>query len=328
MNIKYLRDRFFNRMSLFVGERVTLVHKIYYLINYLWVYIIYGASINDYFAFRFYCLNSRGRKEYITYRKFFYIQRICNHKDSIEICRDKVKFNKYFNAFLGRDWLDITTATLSEFTSFMDKYDVVFIKEVNGCRGRGVRKIETDKIEYEQLFYELKNDTKARFILDEKIEQIQSLHEFHPWSINTLRIVTLYDTKNGVVHIMNARLRLGNNKNSVDNLHYGGIGANIDISTGVVNSMGCDSNNRMYVYHPLTKKQIIGFKIPYWKECLCYIDSVARLLPTVRYVGWDIVIKQDGSFLLIEANDNADYDFSQIFGGGLWKQYKSIIKNF
>ena len=120
----------------------------------------------------------------------------------------------------------------------------------------------------------------------------------------------------------------GNKYHLIGKLENLKINLDIDISTGVVNSMGCDSNNRMYVYHPLTKKQIIGFKIPYWKECLCYIDSVARLLPTVRYVGWDIVIKQDGSFLLIEANDNADYDFSQIFGGGLWKQYKSIIKNF
>lgn len=328
MNIKYLKTRFLERLSLFLGTDMSLVGKIYYLVAYLCNYVIYGTSINDYFFFKFYTLNHRGKEEYITYRRFFKIQNLCNNKESINICRSKLEFNRYFSDFLGRDWLDVDSATLDEFCSFFAKHKTVFVKEIDGCRGRGVRKVESNRIDCKQLFTELRSEKDVHFVLDEEIEQIQSLHEFHPWSINTLRIVTLYDTKNDVVHIVNARLRLGNNRNSVDNLHFGGIGANVDIVTGVVDSMGCDSNNRRYVYHPLTKKQIVGFQIPYWKECLDYVNTVARLLPTVRYVGWDIVIKQDGSFLLIEANDNADYDFQQFFCGGLWKQYKSIIKNF
>ena len=54
---------------------------------------------------------------------------------------------------------------------------------------------------------------------------------------------------------------------------------------------------------------------------------MARRLPTVRYIGWDVVIRNDGSCILIEGNDNADHDIQQVHNCGLWKQYKFVMKN-
>ena len=78
--------------------------------------------------------------------------------------------------------------------------------------------------------------------------------------------------------------------------------------------------------HPITGKQIIGFKIPYWQECKEFVMKAARHIPTVRYVGWDIVLLEGGKFLLVEGNDNADHDFQQLHYRGLWKDYKKILK--
>lgn len=325
MTFSYFRKRFHEMMFAYVGTNIHMFKKLYYLLDYLFSYIIHGASISDYFAFGFYDLRYSGRKKFITYRRYLQIQKKCNDKDEIRICRSKLEFNRYFKDFIGREWIDVESCSFDEFDAFLNVHRTFFVKEINGFRGTGVRKILSDEVDNREFFESLKKRTGEHFILEEEISQISELNDFHPWSINTLRIVTLYDEKNDIVHIMNARLRIGNNKNNVDNLHYAGIGANIDIPTGIINSPGRDAKNHLYIVHPLTRKQIVGFKIPYWKECLDYVDKVARNLPKVRYVGWDIVIKENGTFILIEANDNADHDFQQLFCGGLWSQYKKIM---
>lgn len=120
----------------------------------------------------------------------------------------------------------------------------------------------------------------------------------------------------------------GTKKNNVDNFHFSGIGANINIETGIIDTIGYDAHNNTYIVHPITGKQIIGAQIPYWEECKTFVERAARHIPSVRYIGWDIVIQSGGHFLLIEGNDNADHDFQQLHNCGLWKQYQSIIKRF
>lgn len=62
------------------------------------------------------------------------------------------------------------------------------------------------------LYNELISDINSHYIAEEQITQISELANFHPWSINTIRIVTVYDTINDKVHIMNARLRMREQK--------------------------------------------------------------------------------------------------------------------
>ena len=100
-----------------------------------------------------------------------------------------------------------------------------------------------------------------------------------------------------------------------------------NIKTGIIDSVGYDAYNKTYITHPLTEKKIIGFQIPYWDECKLFVMKTAKKIPTVRYIGWDIVIQEGGRSILIEGNDNADHDFQQLHNRGLWKQYKSIINN-
>ena len=325
MNVHSFFSRFEEVRDIYIGKNLSFSRKLFYYIDWLFAYFIHGASINDYFAFGFYDLRYSGRSKYITYRKYLKIQKFCNKKDDIILCRDKIQFNEYFSDYIGRKWLNMKTATFEEFESFLQENPVFFVKDIYGYRGLGVRKFLSSQVDGKILYEELHSSIKSHYILEEEIKEINDLHEFHPWSINTIRIITIYDDVCQDVKIINARIRIGNNKNAVDTLHYGGIGANIDIDTGIINSMGRDAKNRRYIFHPITQKQIVGFQVPYWKECISYITNVAKLLPTVRYVGWDIVIQPNGSFLLIEANDNADHDFQQLFCGGLWPKYKKYL---
>lgn len=65
-------------------------------------------------------------------------------------------------------------------------------------------------------------------------------------------------------------------KNSVDNFHFDGIGANINIETGIIDTIGYDVHNNVYLTHPITGKQIIGFQIPYWEECKFFCSSCSK----------------------------------------------------
>lgn len=327
MRINYLVNRFYQMKHNYIGK-TTFVYTMYLWFDYFVALFFYGASISDYFAYGFYKLRRRGRNEYITYRRYLEIMRIANDKKDIEICRSKIKFNQYFSDILGREWIDVADCTFDEFKNFVVSHDCFFVKEILSFRGIGVRKINSLTINNVENFYkELLSQKDCHFILEEEIKQIDSLKRFHPWSVNTIRIVTLYDTINDEVHIMNARFRMGNKKNNVDNFHFDGIGANIDILSGVIDTIGYDAHNKIYVFHPETNSQIIGFQIPQWNECISFIKMAAKRLPTVRYIGWDLVIKQDGTICLIEANDNADHDFQQLHNKGLWREYKNILKN-
>lgn len=323
--IKYLVSRFKQMKQTYIGEQEC---SFFYVIDYIFAFIIHGASISDYFAYGFYKLRFNGRKEYITYPKFHKIQNVCNPvKQNREICRNKVNFNNRFSSFLGRDWIDISISNLDEFISFINRHDIIFIKEITGYRGIGTTKYITKEIKNpEKLYKDLQADKNTHYIAEEKITQVQELADFHPYSINTIRIVTVYDDVADKVYFMNARLRMGNKKNCVDNFHFDGICANIDIATGVINTIGYDKHNKTYIFHPETGKQIIGSKIPYWSDCKTFAEKAARHIPEVRYVGWDIVIKENGDSILLEGNDNADHDIQQLYNKGLWKEYKAIIK--
>ncbi len=326
MTLKYIYNRFLQMKHDYIGE-TSFFHTCWLWLGWIFNAIFYGASISDYFAYGFYKLNHTGKQEFITYRRFHKILRKANNPNDIDICRSKIHFNNYFSDLLGREWLDTQNTTKEELGAFLKRHEYFFLKEILSYRGVGVRRIASNKLDINVFMKECLNDEKCHYIIEEPLQEIESLQEFHPWSINTIRVVTLFDTNAGIVHFMNARLRMGNKKNNVDNFHFDGIGANIDIETGIINGVGYDTHNQTYLIHPLTGKQIIGFKIPKWEECKQFIEKTARRMPTIRYVGWDLVIRSDGEMCLIEANDNADHDFQQLHNKGLWKEYKAILKN-
>lgn len=324
MKLNYLFIRFKQMKHDYIGKTSAL-RTLWYGIDYIFSLLIYGASISDYFAYGFYKLRPSGRNEYITFKRYHKIMRAANKKEDVRLCRNKLDFNKHFSEFLGREWIDTKTATRKELLQFIQKHPIFFTKDVLGFRGDGVRRIDSTKIEINTFLNDLIDQKDTHYILDEPLTEIQVLKELHPWSINTLRIVTFYDSTHDKIHYMNARIRIGNKKNNVDNFHYDGIGANIDIATGIITSLGYDTHNRTYVSHPITGKQIIGLQIPKWQECIQYIEKAVRHIPTIRYIGWDLVIQENGTLCLIEANDNADHDFQQLHNKGLWKEYKQLL---
>ncbi|MDE6256867.1 MAG: hypothetical protein K2M53_00635, partial [Muribaculaceae bacterium] len=318
-------DRFRDIKNIYVGETSQL-KTIGYFFDYLKTFLIDGASFNDYFGYKFYNLNNKGRQEYITFRRTRRLQRLCNSNENIDNFRNKIKFNTLFNDYLGRKWLDVSSSSFDDFQLFLSSIGKsVFVKDVNGLCGRGVERYEIKDINPKDLYKTLGSAVGSRFLLEEPITQTGVLADLHPWSVNTIRITTVLSNDGQDLNIMGAVLRMGTGKDHRDNLHAGGIAAQIDIETGIIMRPGFDKANNAYMVHPDTKKKIVGLSIPDWSKCKEYIKEVAKVDSKVRYVGWDVVIKGDGSFILIEGNDNGDHDVQQLHYKGLWNEYKKVL---
>ena len=289
-------------------------------------FIFSGASFYDYFAYGFSKRRYSGRRDFMTCRKHSKIQRLYNDPRMINIMRDKTLFNEYFKDFLGREGHELNSLSQEEFIRFFNDSEEIFVKDAFGLCGKNIGVYNIKSCNPQQLYSELKQDTSTKYLIERVMHQHECISKLHPWSINTIRIVTLYDKNKDIVHIIFARQRMGNMKHRVDNFHQAGLCAVIDTDTGIIKTAGYDKNGKQYVRHPLTNEVIPGFQEPNWEACKSFACKMARVVPEVGYVGWDIVALQDGTFAVIEGNDNADHDVQQIDGNGIWPIYKRIIK--
>ena len=49
------------------------------------------------------------------------------------------------------------------------------------------------------------------------------------------------------------------------------------------------------------KKDIYGFKVPFYEEACQMVKEASKVVPSVRYVGWDVAITNKGP-VIIEGN--------------------------
>jgi hypothetical protein len=118
---------------------------------------------------------------------------------------------------------------------------------------------------------------------------------------------------------------MGNGKD-VDNFSSGGMGVKVDIDTGILIEGAMDKKGRSYIIHPMSGKQIVGYKVPDWELYLDYAKKLASRHKDMRYVGWDIVQKENGEMCCIEGNQNAGFDvFERPIQYGLIPLYEAIV---
>ena len=85
-----------------------------------------------------------------------------------------------------------------------------------------------------------------------------------------------------------------------DQQTFGGFYTMLDLH-GKSKGPGYDSHNNVHVTHPESGVSIVDFRLPMVDELFAFIDRVARVVPDVQYVGWDVVIGETGP-VLVEGN--------------------------
>ncbi len=264
--------------------------------------IKYGSGYMDYFEFEFYLLNSEERATYVTGKINSDIVGKYNKKEDFDKLNDKIKFNNLFKEFLGRDFIDLRSTSFKEFKEFINGKSKIVVKPLDLCGGKGVEVIEIDssKLKNEYNILKIYNSImkKEQFLVEDYIVQHESLSKLYSESVNSLRIVTFLDDKNKV-HILNVILKIGNGGN-VDNFSAGGMYTFVN-DKGEVFVPAIDEKGTIFKKHPKSGVKIEGFKIPHYNKINSFVKELAQVVPSIRYVGWDVVITPTG-VSVIEGN--------------------------
>ncbi len=84
------------------------------------------------------------------------------------------------------------------------------------------------------------------------------------------------------------------------NLHQGAIGVGVDIATGVTTYGIVQGNFIKYI--PGTKRKINGLKLPNWNKILTLAVRAQEAVPSLGFVGVDIVFDKEHGSVILELN--------------------------
>ncbi len=258
----------------------------------------YEAGYVDYKLFEMYKMTKKERKTVITRGINNKLIKKYNNPNEMKYFSSKIRFNQKFSKYINRDWLEINN-NYQDFEKFCQKYKTIIVKPDNASCGSGVEKIDTTKKDLKKLYSTLLEN--KQILIEEEAGQCEELSKLHPYSINTIRIVTFLG------EVVVAFLRIGNNKNNVDNFNHDGLLAKIDIDTGKINFPAIDKKKNIYNIHPLTKEKIKGIKIPRWEEVKNLCIKASQEVKEVGYIGWDVCIGEKECFF-IEGNEFPGHD--------------------
>lgn len=322
--------RRYQRISKMIDDNVPdsygRLKKIRIIFDFMWEKITHNTYMSDYMQYEYYNKSKYCRRQFIDENRREIIHRTFNTPEDCEIFNRKEVFNEKFADYLLRDWIKVEDCTEEEFYAFIEKHKSFFVKPLDGWFGIGAGICDTTEYkDKKELWNKMRNE---KSLLEECIIQHDEINEFNPSSVNTLRVVTLM-LPDDSVKIVTADIRLGRKGKVADNFHHNGIAALIDIETGVTYTRGIDKTHKKYVVHPDSGKQIVGFKIPMWEEIKDTVVKAARVVPTVKYIGWDIAINKNGTISIVEGNCMADPDVTQMPDDkGKWFIYEPIINEY
>ena len=291
--------------------------KFRYILSMAWCLVRYGARPIDYVRFEFHKKSARERNRYLTIYRYFHLSRKFGADN--EATHGKIAEYRTFAKYIHRPWMVADNETNPEtIKSFIAKQGIVFAKPNNGDQGHGVLKIKDgDNKTFDELISGCRN---MPYVVEGVIEQAPEVAVINPSSVNTVRAYTLIK-KNGETEILGIMLRVGRKGSHVDNWGSGGVGYDFDIETGVCVGYGRDKLNNPFIYHPDSNVQMVGFKLPNYDTLKKTIIELSQLVPTARFVGFDIAITTNG-YELVEMNCPGGHDFLQAFG----KAYGDILK--
>ena len=267
-------------------------------IKWLYIYFPRNYSRPDYFNYKLYDKNLEESESFISYYYGKKIWNVCNPMNFRYICDDKSLFNQRFSKYVNRDFIKISNCTFEDFENFIVKHPRFFIKPLDSNGGRGARIHERNNDSLDMLFEQLKVEN---VILEEVVRQHYDMSKFNPDSINTIRVCTLLTASNEPL-VIYAGIRVGRKGKVVDNFAAGGMTAAIDVKTGIIYSDAMDKIGEIIELHPDSGVRFKGSKIPCWDKVLKIAKEAALETSELRYIGWDVVINEDGEVQFIEGN--------------------------
>lgn len=219
---------------------------------------------------------------------------------------DKVKFLEAFPEHIHRRWLHVRKSRPTEFKELVMAVDCI-AKPLANSLGIGIFKIRKDDItDVEKLYEQCVQDD---ILIEECICGCRELQQFHPESLNSIRVVTIGNERAG--EVFGAFFRIGVGDSIIDNAHSGGVFATINVETGIIETEAIDTSGHSFALHPDTGVPIKGFRIPEWEKIKETCLTAARKYKGVFIVGWDVVLGPEHEVIFVEGNHGPDFDVMQ-----------------
>lgn len=302
-------------------------------------YWVYGASIKEFFFYDFDNKTHDIKNTYLTQRSRLPYTYYLNDKKDFDLLEKKYEAYKLLKPFFKRDVINISDSKdYDVFCNFINKHKEFVVKPSGLSLGIGIHKVivnsETDS---KQLFKDILNEgvelkknyshwtyanVNSDVVIEEVIEEDPVMSQVHPYSVNPFRISTVL--LDGTVHFFYPRIKFGNNKNFTTNAFSGAITCGINAETGIIDTNGFTEMGNEYEVHPITGIKFQGFEIPKWDEMKSTMTQAAKLIPTIRYIGWDVVLSKRG-WCIIEGNFMGEFTNQLAYQKGLKPEFEELI---
>lgn len=274
-----------------------------------WCLARYGSGYYDYQIFAFYDLTPAQRKTFVTRGVSKKLNMYMNHPDYVHLFDDKAQFNKLFAKYIRRDWRVLAECSKEDVRQFVEGKEEVFVKILDGECSHGVERIRlADWPDFDSLYRHIQDQGYG--LLEDVVDQHPDVERLHPGSVNCLRIITML-SEEGEPKVMYVVQKMGLGDSFVDcNCMF----SPVDVETGTIKypaHSGDTPRGIVYETQPDTGIRLVGYQLPYIREAVAMCLEAAKVVPQVRYVGWDVAITKDGPEF-IEGNTYCAHDFWQL----------------
>lgn len=164
-------------------------------------------------------------------------------------------------------------------------------------------------------------DLPAIGLIERLVTQGAFWSALYPGSGNSVRVLTGWTPGEPGPTVIRAVQRIGTAETApTDNWSGGGICTLVDLETGRLGPGRVNPNkkkypDRRYEVHPDSQAQIEGAVLPYWNTIRETAIRACAISPLHRYVGWDVMVDDSGTAIILEGNGNSDLDLLQVHGG-------------
>lgn len=292
---------------------------------------------NTNWHYLYYKLNGIKSTEYIPEELFFaFIEPAFNNNLFLKAYTDKNASDFFINKknlpetvfkivngdFYTNDYnLVVFSDVINTILSFKEK--LVLKPAIYSGGGKNVV-VGTSK-EIAQLLTENSIYRHNSFILQKYVEQHQEMKQFHPSSLNTLRIMTA--RKDNDIIVLSSYFRTGRNNSTIDNGMAGGLSYGIN-KNGKLTGIIVDKNLNKYEQHPDTGINLKNKQIPGFHEACDFCKTHHKNLLNFTLISWDIGIKEDNTPIFIEFNLRTQaINALQIFNGPLFGEHTTYFIN-
>ncbi|MBR5736503.1 MAG: hypothetical protein IKX60_06915 [Bacteroidales bacterium] len=309
---KFIRSGAYNDYSLVELKRIRKKLK--------FAYIFHDIPFKDFWQCRCEELNRKKLRDIVPYKEQKSLWLHINSKAAHDLLCDKWKTYQHFRDFFGREVLFVQDSEKDDmgFRGFISRHSRFIVKPLAMNCGKGIQVLDTSMQDISS--YSLLKRYKDGFVAEELIVQDDSLAQFHPASVNTLRIHTV--NYGDSLEILWPCLRIGCGGSIVDNAGAGGIFGAVDVDTGRIVAVS-DEFHHTFDVHPDTGIHVLGYEIPRWKEACEMAKRLALCMPDCPFVGWDLALTEKG-WLMVEGNYGPLLIWQIAVGKGIRKEFNRM----